>query len=373
MKVIIDSNVLLSALNQLAPAIPKNSVMAVLEMVLVKVRKDSAELTSTNTNITIMLEVAATSEKEFSMLLPFAEMLNICKVIAGPVTIDNSKSQIIVTGNINDIFKLGKAEDVKSFPAIPEFTSILSVSVTSEFFNAMIQAKKSLPSTEHLVLSNVCLDFAKESLTVVGTDALIMYKEFFSTESTVTHQSLVSDGFINAVRDFQQAEITANEKFLCVAGLKKKVIVRVSESRYANYPAILSMKGPDNCRVSKSELEAAITKVLVYKAALNMYACDLHFVDGKINIYYYDQDYERGTETSIDAEFTDKIGKITLNARQLQTVLSQIPDEVEEISLAIEAHDKPVFLTPIYNGDKKPDGELLLLIMPIFIQPTPQQ
>lgn len=373
MKVIIDSKLLLSALNQLAPAISKNTVMAVLETVLFKVKKKSAELVTTNLNITVILEVEVSSEKEFSILLPFAEMLNICKVIAGPVTIENNKSQIVVTGNLNDTFKLGKAEDVTSFPKIPEFASVLKATVSGQFFNAMNQAKKSLPGSEHLVLSHVCIDFNKDGLTVVGTDALILYKETFTVETGLEHQSLVSEGFINAVKDFQQAEITANETFLCVAGLHKKVIVRVSEARYANYPAILMGRGPNNCRVNRKELESAINKVLVYKTALNFYTCDFIFEDSKINIHYYDNDYERGTETSISAEFTDDIGKITLNARQLQTVLSQFPETVEDINLAIESYNKPVFLSPIYEEDKKPEGDLLLLIMPVVSQNPIQQ
>ncbi|KAF0194126.1 MAG: DNA polymerase III beta subunit [Bacteroidetes bacterium] len=372
MKVVIDSKILLSALNQLAPAISKNPVMAILETVLFKVRKESAELVATNLNITIITEVAVGSKEEFSILLPFAEIINICKVSVGPLTIDNTKSQIVITDELKTRWPLGKAEDVKSFPAIPEFATILTANVTAGFFAAMNQAKKSLPGTEHLVLSHICLDFNASGLTVVGTDSLTMYKETFAVQTGIEHQSLVSDLFVNAVKDFQQADITANEKFLCVSTLNKKVIVKVSESRFVNYPAILTRKGPNNCKLNKNDLEAAINKVLVYKTALNFYVCDLIFEDGKINIHYYDQDYERGTETSIAAEYTDDIGKISLNARQLQSVLSQFPDNVEEIELAIESFNKPVFLSPIYAEDKKPEGDLLLLIMPIVSQTNPQ-
>lgn len=372
MKVTIDSKLLLSTLNQLAPAISKNTVVPALESVLVKVRKKQATLVATNMNITILMEIEVGSEKEFDLMLPFAELQSICKVVVGPMTIENKSSQIVVAGDGNDKFKLGKAEDAKVFPTVPEFESKLSVSVTGAFFNAMNQAKKCLPSIPHIILSNVCIDIRKDSLTVVGTDSLILYSEKFNVESNCEIESLVADTFVNAVKDFQHGEITANEKFICVTADKKKVIVRVAEGKYVRYSDLLATRGAYNITINKNDLEKALDKVLVYRSSLNLHLCDFLFEDGTAKITYYDQDFERGTDTAIFADFTEEIGKIAFNARQLQTLIGQMPANAEEIQMAITSPTSPVFLAPVLPADSNPDGDLLLLIMPIMSQPNQQ-
>lgn len=330
-----------------------------MESVLVDVRKKKAVLTATNLNITICYEMECESAKTFKLLLPFAELLNITKVLGDiPVEITNENSSINLQAGF-DVFKLGKSDDPVNYPKLDEFTDELEFEATPDFFWSMQQAgMMRLEDKNEMVFNNICVKVKGETIDVVGTDKNRLFLQTFPIKTGKLSESLVDGEFLKALKNVQAAKVKISDKFFCVEADDVTMYVKLTDQKYAKYEMVTSTLGEINCTVPKDELKTALNKILVYKSA--HHTTLFSFSKDKISLSFNDADFSREVKTEVIAEHTVEIECISLNAALVLSILNLLPDDCKLVKWNVTSPTRAVFFIP------DTDDSVLTMLMPLF-------
>lgn len=358
MKSVIDSQSLLKELKKISPVISKSTVLPILEYVKFDFTKSKLIITGTNLNTTVITKLDCASDCDFSILLPFYYIVDIASKSSTPLTISKNEKNIAIKEDKTS-FKLDNSVNVEQYPIYEEKDYLLTVDVNCDFFFALSNADK-CKSKNYLQqnMSNVCIDFRKEKTSVVGIDGFIMYKRDFNIKVAKEIKTTVSGIFVSIVKSFQDAKISANDKFVMVEYGNTIVVDTQSETPYVNYLYVLPSQINYNAEVSKSDLMKAVSLVDI---SANSVTKETKFLFNKdksdILVKSNNVDFGMESETVVSSINNVEIEGINLNGGMLSTLLNTI--DSDEISMSFCNQNTAAYIKP------KNDDSILLLIMPL--------
>jgi DNA polymerase-3 subunit beta len=189
MKLTIEKNVLLEALQNVQSIVGLRSPLPILSNVLLKAEGDSISLTTTDMEVCVKTVASAEITEAGGTTLPARRFFSICRELpAGQVEIEVDAKDVATIRSGPSFFKLvGLAEE--DFPPLPEFEESAVYSIDQNVFKEMLQKVVYASSTDETryILNGSLLSFKDEKLTVVSTDgrrlALVEQEVEFSEDS----------------------------------------------------------------------------------------------------------------------------------------------------------------------------------------------
>jgi DNA polymerase-3 subunit beta len=189
MKLTIEKNVLLEALQNVQSIVGLRSPLPILSNVLLKAEGGSISLTTTDMEVCVKTIAAAEIIEAGGTTLPARRFFSICRELpAGQVEIEIDAKDVATIRCGPSFFKLvGLPEE--DFPPLPEFEESAVYSIDQNVFKEMLQKVVYAASTDETryILNGSLLSFKDEKLTVVSTDgrrlALVEQEVEFSEDS----------------------------------------------------------------------------------------------------------------------------------------------------------------------------------------------
>ena len=355
MKAIIDPIVILGELKKVAPVVPKNAIVPAVQSIKLDFGKKSLQITGTDMNTWVVLDASAECKVPFSICVPYGEFFKICSKSAGPLLIEKKEATIMFTHD-NSKVELPISVSPEDYPKIKEVEYLNTISVDCDFFFALSGAyacRSTISAMTQLV--NPAIDFQKEKVTVIGTDANILYKKDFSIQCKTEMVAPVFPEFVNLVKGFQDSTISISEKYIKAESGNMSVHSRLSENKFVDYKWLLPAIVETNFSARRKDIINAISIVDV---AANKETKEVLFIfSDRTIVRSCDPDYNRNAETELWGESSVEIDSIRLNGDLLVSVLNTVEGDIK---IAFSKKDKAVFMIP----DQDPD--VLLLIMPLF-------
>lgn len=359
MKAIVNSTLFRKEFEKISGIISQNTVLPILSCVKLDFDKIGLTISATDLETTIISKIGCECKTPFVTVVDFDSIANIFKKLPDqPVMIEEKEKSILIEAD-NYKGKLPKGGGDKEFPNIPEESFSFSVEVNTDFFEALYNADSAKHTDDARVsLNTACLDFKKDILTVVGTDALVLYQKDLKIKSGKIWQSLVRGKFVKVVKGFEKGVLSAGEKFVKVQQGDTVVITRVQDNKYCQYDKIIPVNPVYNLKVNRIGLIAAINRISTTadKATKTL---ALNFSDSKIRLYSQDIDFAKEGETTIPAIHSVGIESIGVSGSQLSQILSYF--DSADVDIAIPSATHTITLKQPY------DDSVLCLLQPITL------
>lgn len=335
-KMTIDSKLLNLALKRLSPAVHDSRTQPILSYVLIKDKK----ITGTNTQLTYIEDLDCQADEPF--LLPYFDTVSVTNNIEGEVKIVKDGSQIILTSENGDEFKLGVGEDVQLFPKIPEFEAKQKIKVDATFFNALKKAAKCVGNGVGVAeaMKNIHLIADKNKLSLQAGDMQIFYNHTITHKNVGEHKILFSPVLAVATNDFDKAEITFDDKFLSVKDKVTQVIITLSEFVFPDYSRFIAQKNAVNVEANKAIMIQALNKVMVYQS--KFYETLLTFKKDSISMSHVN-DSNKSADVSFVAKCTGKIDTINVLAEKLKLSMDILNSD--DVQMSVATFKNPIFIS----------------------------
>lgn len=358
MKAIVNTSLLGKELRKMSEVISKITVLPILSNVKLEFEKGKVTIYATDLETTLVSKINCECQKPFTIVVDHASILDICNKLNEPVTIEEKDNQILVYGD-DSKYKIPKEAKESEFPNIPDENFLFSIDVESDFFTALYSADSCKNPNDTMTTTNTaCLDFRKDALTIVGTDAFALYKKDFKIKTGQQTQSLARGKFVQAVKHFESGKLSIGEKFAKVESGDMIVITRLQEGKYCNYNVVLPETIEYNLTINRTDLIAAINKTSITASKITR-LCVLNFESTGIKITSKDIDFGKEGESNIRASHKVEIDAIGVNGNQLLHILNLL--DSEEVDISVTSPSKSLYLKP--SGD----DSVLCLLQPLMI------
>lgn len=358
MKAIVNTSLLGDEFKKMSQIINKNTVLPILTCVKLSFHRDKLTIAATDLETTFVSTIECSCKDSFSAIVDFASMLDICKNLNEPVTFELSKNNILVHGD-DSKFKLAKGGEEDEFPKIPDEEFLFTIPVDEDFFSAIYRANSCRNKNDDMTTTNTaCMDFKKDVLSIVGTDALELYKKDLKIKTANPHQSLVREKFVQSIKEFSNGKLSIGEKFVKIENNGTQVITRVQDNKYCSYDVILPKDIIYNFKAVRIDLMYAIRKASI-GASRASGACAINFKQDKITIVAQDVIWGKEGEADLKVIHTVNFPAIGVNGNQLLHILSLM--DSDEVEMSITAPTKSIYLKP------SDDNSVICLLQPLLL------
>lgn len=362
-KFIIAAEQLKPILSKLSQAVVKNSTLPILQNLYCKVGTKEVVFITSDLELTILYRGdAETTGAPFEMLIPFEffkKMAGLTK--SGPIEIELKGRKGIIHG-VNDVYELGTLDKPEDFPNLPEMPKDNFISMNGTFIPWLNKALIAVSNDDgRPALQKICLDIMQNGMTMVATDAQILFTRSFPVESKKSEQLLISPKIAKALDGFTTTSIYWRKSHIGFQCDDITIIATRHEDKYPNYKAIIpSFK--TNMLIDKDDLERALEKCNLNSDTLKQTVLFLTRQKGNLTFEAHDLDFNRKIDVDIPGSYEGNVEKVCFSSARLLSLLSQV--DYDKVRLAIHFKDKGILLT----ADN--DSDYLGMIMPIVAAPS---
>lgn len=358
MKAIVDSQKLSKNLKDISAAIKKTTVIPILSCVKLDFEKDSLTITATDLESTIIMTMAAECKKPFSIVLEHSEITGVSAKTYNPITINDEEGAVLITSEDGDKFKFTKSHDASSFPAIPEEDFLLDVEADTEFFEALSAATQCRATDEFKPSFNMaCVDVKKEWVSIVGTDAFVLFNKKINGKNKAQRQAMIPDQFAYFVKSFRSGIISIGEKFVRCKSENVIIISRLSDAKFCNYEMLLNSELNWNFKANGKEFISKLDKINVATNKAS-HLCTVTFTKTGVKLTSEDIDFGREAEADLKAAHTVDFSSIGVNANQLLKILKLM--DAEEVEFSFSSPTRSIYMRP--EGDQN----IICLLQPLM-------
>ena len=343
MKAVINAQVLAKELKKISPIIKKNSVLPILSCVKLSFEKGKLVISATDLETLVLVTVDCECTNPFVIVIEYSSLLDACSKIFEPISIDASGKEIsIISGTTK--FKFAKTNNEETFPKIDTEEFLFDINVEVDFFTALLAAN-SCRSDDNFkpALSYPCIHVKKDILTLVGTDAHVLYKTDMKIKTGKEIQALVNDPFVQMVKGFGSAKVSFGEKFIKAEYANMVVMSRLIDSKYCFYENIIPKDLEFNFKIERASLIKSLG-VAGVASDPSTHFCVISFNGGDIKIESKDIVFGKESETKVKAIHTVEIPSIGVNGNQMLKLLNLF--DSEEVEMAFRGENSTILLRP---------------------------
>ena len=367
MKISINKNELQSALQKLSKATPNRSTLPILSCVLLQTKNNETILRSTDLEITIIISISASVEREGSSAIPIHTLINITNELPdGRITIEiDDQHKIKLITELGTYNLMGKPAE--EFPAVPEIDEEKPLPIKADLLSEIIKSTSFVISHDDLkpALTGLYLKIEKNRLTTVATDGhqLVRYivndyvTDGFTGEVIIPRKFLSLLGSLLVDDDKTQLWISTNHATATSEGVK--VLTRIIDERYPDYESVIPKENKKKLVVNKERFLGAVKRTSIFS---NKMTHQISITPDKDTVLIKTEDPEtasRGQE-KMKGEFSGEPLTIGYNANYLKDIVSHINDENVVIKM-----DTPISST-LFNGETiEKNRDITMLLMPI--------
>lgn len=352
---IISQEHLKAALKKLSQAVPAKPVIPATSNLLCRVSDNEVELITTDCELTILYKCPCESAEAFELLLPFDFIKKVVSLTgAMPISIeapDDSRATIIAG---DDVYALKSLEPVAQFPKIPSIPKKNSIKLGQETMNRVISSMEACSKDDtRPSMQYSCLDIEDGKITIVGTDANILYRYIVACDADIPKdQILVSQKLATALHGTGDLELYWQKKHAAFKAEGLTVIITRQEHKYPDYRVVIP-NHEANLNINRNELITSLEKAVLANGS----CCTMGLLEKSVKVKASDLDYEREVDSVVAAEYTGSTAAVSLSPKKLITLLTQVDYDI--VSLHIDDPKRAVLIT------SEEDTNYLGMIMPL--------
>lgn len=340
MKFIVNSKHLKSALGKLSSAYEPRAIVPMALFSKVDVFEKYILLTLTNFQVSITQKVECDTTGEGSFLVPYKEFKSVIELTNGVVSVEWTAKKGVSVKTGTDTFNLGKSDDVKEFPPIPQVDRDGFITVGKDFFQAVSMASKSVvkDSVANYIASHVCVELSKTEISITGTDIHCLFTQTILNDAEIDiegiRELLIPNSALPAFSGIEYAFIYYNDKNMLLVSDGTEICISLGEGKYLPYRTILP-NHKSNLSVDANELIHAVEKSFAING-INVFAIVFQPSESTLKISVEDDLMGMDFTSSIECKSSVTFDKIGFNRSQLLRAvkqLSEVPGMDLEISM----------------------------------------
>jgi DNA polymerase-3 subunit beta len=361
----INSAQLYDLCKQANQAVKKNALIPILECFKIDVSSDSVVVSATNLEhyLEVRSDIDTNVDQDFS-LCPSADIfLKTLSTINPPQQITVSCDSKSITIKTQEGEYESGASDPMEYPTKPiSPEGGLKSEVNSSFTNAFDMVSNCCGNDPmKMAFTGVLLEQRNDELKVVSTNSSILAK--YSSEDSFNEDLRVlipssAQVFLknNFVTDYS---ISITPKHAIFTDDHTHYSVRLIDSKFPDYNAIIPKDSPFTATINKFELISVLKRVSIYADKFNQIV--MRFSDGTVNISSHFDELNNRSNENLRIDYDGDNLAISFNYNLLFRVLSSI--QGDEIDVKLIAKDRAAIIT-----STREDNKSLHLIMPTYVQ-----
>jgi DNA polymerase-3 subunit beta len=269
MKLTIEKDVLLEALQKVQSIVGQRSTLPILSNVLLKAEGDTISLTTTDMEVCVKTAAAAEIKEEGGTTLPARRFFSICRELpGGSVEIEVDAKDVATIRCGPSFFKLvGLPEE--EFPPLPEFEEGKVYTIDQDVFKDMLQKVGYAASTDETryILNGALLCFKDEKLTVVATDgrrlALVEQEVEFSedAEASLVVPTKTLNELIKTLGDEGVLRIRVAATQIAFDFDRILIISKLIEGTYPNFQQVIPSQCEERVAIDRETILNAVRRV----------------------------------------------------------------------------------------------------------------
>jgi DNA polymerase-3 subunit beta len=269
MKLTIEKNVLLEALQNVQSIVGLRSPLPILSNVLLKAEGDAISLTTTDMEVCVKTSAPAEVAEAGGTTLPARRFFSICRELpAGQVEIEVDAKDVATIRCGPSFFKLvGLPEE--DFPPLPEFEESAVYTIDQNVFKEMLQKVAYASSTDETryILNGSLLCFKDEKLTVVATDgrrlALVEQEVEFSEDSQANFvvPTKTLNELIKTLGNEGALKIRVSATQVAFDFERILIISKLIEGTYPNFQQVIPAQCEERIAIDRETILNAVRRV----------------------------------------------------------------------------------------------------------------
>ena len=348
MKLSCIKNYLLEGFTLVERVIEKNTVLPILQNVLIKTEKNKLILSATNLEIGIQVTIAAKISEEGSLTVPakvFSSFLS--SLPDEKISLQTKGTTVTVSSDLHRATILGT--DVKDFPIIPTITDGFSFVIPAEVFFSALSSINFLTAQGDLrpELGGVFCSFEKETIRMAATDSFrlgertIKISEQKNTIKCIIPTKTVSEliRVFGGMKEEISLCISANQ--FMVKTTEKELISRLIEGKYPDYTAIIPTSFTTTVRVKKEDFFQTLRAASIFAGKNHDVKLSISPEEKKCIIESQNNDIGEH-KGHFPCEGNGKTLKVLCNYQYFLEILAKLEDEY--ISLEGNGENDPLVL-----------------------------
>ena len=368
MKISTSKTELQLALQKLSKATPARSTLPILSSVLFDVQENGTILRATDLEITIVVNLPTSIEKQGSVAIPLQTILDVTNELPESERItlssdENNKVKMVTGVGNYDI--MGKPAD--EFPATPEVDNRKPIGISSGALKDLIKTTLFAVSRDELkpALTGVLFRFGESELTGVATDGhrLVQYVRNDYKADEFLGDVIVPKKFLSllssVLRTDEPIQLWMGNNHLTSAVDGDTYFTRIIDERFPDFNSVIPKDNDKELIVNRNEILAAVRRVSIFSNRLT-HQIALRLSSDQIRITTEDPEKSSKAQEKIDGDFSGEELVIGYNASYLKDILSQAKDDKLNIKL------KTPISAALFHPTKQRENEnLTMLLMPI--------
>ena len=364
MKLSVEKDVLLEALQKVQSIVGQRSTLPILSNVLLKAAGDTVSLTTTDMEVCVKTGATADIAEEGGTTLPARRFFSICRELP-------SGHQIEIEVDAKDVatircgaafFKLvGLPED--EFPPLPEFEENQVYTIEQDAFKSMLQKVLYAASTDETryILNGALLSFKDEKLTIVATDgrrlALVEQEIEFpeSAAASIVVPTKTLNELIKTLNSEGTLKIRVNATQIAFDFDRILIISKLIDGVYPNFQQVIPSQCEERVAIDRETILNAVRRVSLLTDDQTA-SVRLNFGKNKLELVTNSPEIGEARET-IPVKYEGKDISIAFNPGFLQAPLRHLDSD----EIFFELSDE---LSP---GVIKTSVPFLYVLMPIRV------
>jgi len=369
MEIIIESQTLAKNLNVLKKVIPSSTPMPIITCFLFRVVEKKLTVVASDLDVTLEIKVECQCSEDGAFAVASDIFMEMVKSLPNEVLTLRISEKELEIASLSGNYKMA-IDNANEFPKTPSFEEKNSLSVAAHVLNKAFTKTMFATGTDDLrmMLTGVCLDFKKDSLVFVATDAnkLVKYTRN-DIKSENEHQFIIPKKPIMVLigaltgKD-SDVKIGFNETNVSFVFDDTVLMCRLIDAKYPPYENVIPKENPNTLEISRTELLASLKRISIFSNRMTHQV----IIDKKGNsltILAEDKDYNSKGVENLTCIGDGEDLKIGFNSRFLSEMLSNLTSD--KVKIAMSAPTRAGIITPLSGED---DNEnTTMLVMPVMI------
>lgn len=369
MKFTVSSSELLKKLSISNGVIGSNTVLPILEDFLFSITNNVLTIISSNLETTIITDLEVSSESDGKVAVPAKILMDTLKALPDqPITfdIDDDNYAIQITSAFGK-YKLA-GDNSSDYPELPSDEDVQSFTIGSDIYGKVLNKTLFATSNDELrmAMQGLFTEVEEDKVTFVATDAhkLVKYICLGITSTEVTNFIVPKKGLNilkSALSSKGDLQISFNSKNVFYEIEGTKVIIRLIDSKFPDYNAVIPTENPNLLSVARQDFLSSLKRMVIF-ANKTTNQVVLNLTAGSLTISSQDLDFSNEATEQLSCSYEGENMNIGFNAKFLVEMLSVMNSD--NVVFELSAPNRAGILLP---GEKEENEELLMLVMPVMM------
>lgn len=366
MKFTCKQQLLARALNIVGRAINNNNTLPVLNNILVEAKENQLELSATNLEIAIKMQIPAEVSEAGSITIPAKIFTSYIQLLQQKsIDISLTRDLSVEINNQGDYTKI-KGLPAADFPQIPVIEPEAEIEVTESDLAQGLQLTAFAASlhSSRPVLAGVYLSIKANEMIFAATDSYrLAEKKLALKDNQIEFECVLPVRSAHEIAKLLQSDskkpvkIKLSKNQIELTNGDLTFISRLIEGKYPDYTKIIPEGEKTKVTLSREELDNALKKVSIFTREINN-NMKLTILEDQLRLISNETKIGEG-EATVKIKKAGEDNEIAVNSQFLQDVVSLLSDK--ELEIIVNDKHLPVLVKTEKNND------YLYFIMPLKV------